>query len=60
MLVEAEVACPACGEPLSLAVDTTAGRRQSYYEDCAVCCRPMAVRVTCEPGALESLEVEPG
>ena len=60
MLVEAAVECPSCGEPLSLGVDTSAGRVQRYYEDCAVCCRPMAVRVVCEPGSLESVEVEPG
>jgi hypothetical protein len=60
MLVEAVVDCPACGEALSLGVDTSAGREQSYYEDCAVCCRPMAVRAVCEPGRVESLEVEPG
>ena len=60
MLVEAQVDCPACGELLSLGVDTSAGRVQRYYEDCAVCCRPIAVRAVCEPGCVESLEVEPG
>ena len=44
MNVEAE--CPYCGEPLELAVDEFGGRRQSYIEDCAVCCRPMEVRVS--------------
>ena len=43
MNVEAE--CPYCGEPLELAVDEFGGRRQSYIEDCVVCCRPMEVRV---------------
>lgn len=44
MNVDAE--CPYCGEPLELAVDEFGGRRQSYVEDCVVCCRPMEVRVT--------------
>ena len=44
MNVESE--CPYCGEPLELAVDEFGGRRQSYIEDCAVCCRPMEVRVS--------------
>jgi len=59
VVIEARVSCPACGEPLSLSVDTSGGREQSYYEDCAVCCRAMAVRVRCRPGRLEALDVEP-
>jgi hypothetical protein len=48
MNVESE--CPYCGEPLSLAVDESAGRRQAYVEDCVVCCRPIEVRVTVADG----------
>lgn len=48
MNVESE--CPYCGEPLSLAVDESAGRRQAYVEDCVVCCRPIEVRVTVTDG----------
>lgn len=44
--MEVETACPACGEPLTLLVDVSAGRRQSYVEDCEVCCRPMLIEVT--------------
>ena len=40
MIEEIIVQCPACGEPIALDVDTTAGAEQSYFEDCAVCCRP--------------------
>ena len=43
MTVDAE--CPYCGEPIALAVDTSGGRRQSYVEDCVVCCRPIEVKV---------------
>lgn len=57
MLVAADVNCPTCGEALSLAIDTLAGRDQRYYEDCAVCCRPMSVRAECEPGALVFIAV---
>ena len=39
-----ETDCPYCGEPLTLEVDEYGGRRQSYVEDCAVCCRPIEVR----------------
>lgn len=36
--------CPYCGEPVTLALDASAGE-QSYIEDCQVCCRPMVVVV---------------
>ena len=59
-LAEAEVSCPGCGEPVALTIDTSAGCAQRYYEDCAVCCRPMEVRVRCQPGELRSVAVEAG
>lgn len=43
-----EVACPFCGETEELFVDTGGSERQTYTEDCAVCCRPRVVHV--EPG----------
>ncbi len=42
------VACPFCGEAEEIAVDPGGGARQTYTEDCAVCCRPRVVHV--EPG----------
>ena len=42
--MQVEVSCPYCGEPLTLVVDETGGRRQTYVEDCAVCCQPIEVR----------------
>lgn len=41
---------------MTLLVDTTAGRRQTYVEDCWVCCRPMQVDVTVH--ALDEVDVE--
>lgn len=53
MLEFVDVHCPACGEPLELAIDPSAGS-QAYVEDCQVCCRPMLVRVAIgADGALE-------
>lgn len=49
--------CPACGEPLQLAIDTSAGP-QSYVEDCQVCCRPMTVRVRIDEDGTPSVDVE--
>jgi hypothetical protein len=42
------VVCPFCGEADEIAVDQGGGTRQTYTEDCAVCCRPRVVHV--EPG----------
>ncbi|HKO01701.1 MAG TPA: CPXCG motif-containing cysteine-rich protein [Thermoanaerobaculia bacterium] len=41
-----EVTCPYCGEPAELDVDDGAGSRQSYVQDCPVCCQPWQVEVT--------------
>lgn len=42
------VTCPFCGQTEELAIDLGGGRRQTYTEDCAVCCRPRVIHV--EPG----------
>jgi hypothetical protein len=57
LIEEATVECVSCGEPLTLAIDTTGGREQSYVEDCVVCCRPMEVRVVCRAGEVLSVHV---
>jgi hypothetical protein len=48
-LIETEIGCPHCGESFPLLVDTTQ-REQSLVEDCSVCCRPINLTITCEPG----------
>jgi hypothetical protein len=57
MIEEVIVDCPSCGEAMALDVDTTAGEQQSYFEDCAVCCKPMEVYVQCRPGRVLSISV---
>lgn len=42
MLPMQDIACPYCGEVISLALDGSAGG-QRYIEDCHVCCRPITV-----------------
>jgi hypothetical protein len=39
------VSCPYCGEEADLDVDTAGGPRQSYVQDCPVCCQPWQVDV---------------
>ena len=45
MLISETVDCPYCGEMNEIEVDPSAGRRQSYTEDCQVCCRPWVVKI---------------
>ena len=45
MLPTADIACPYCGEVITLVIDDSAGA-QRYIEDCQVCCRPMVVSVS--------------
>jgi len=43
--VEARFQCAGCGEWNQTTVDESAGRRQSYIEDCQVCCKPNLLRI---------------
>jgi transposase-like protein len=38
--------CPYCGEEVDLDIDDGGGSRQSYVQDCPVCCQPWQVEVT--------------
>ena len=38
--------CPYCGEEVDIDIDDTGGSRQSYVQDCPVCCQPWQVEVT--------------
>jgi transposase-like protein len=41
--------CPYCGEDVELDVDENGGSRQSFVQDCPVCCRPWQVEVRLDP-----------
>ena len=47
--------CAFCGEENDLTVDPSGGRRQTFTEDCTVCCRPIFFTVECEPGEVISV-----
>jgi hypothetical protein len=54
--------CATCGEQIDTTVDPSAGRSQSYVEDCQVCCRPNVLKVSLvtEDGELAAIiEAEP-
>ena len=42
---EESLYCPYCGETVELDIDEGGGSRQSYVEDCPVCCQPWQVIV---------------
>ena len=46
-------ACAGCGEWNETMVDESAGNRQSYVEDCQVCCKPNLLRVSWDAGGEE-------
>jgi len=37
--------CAGCGEWNETTVDESAGTRQSYVEDCQVCCKPNVLQI---------------
>jgi hypothetical protein len=37
--------CAVCGEENETFVEFSAGPRQTYVEDCAICCRPNILRI---------------
>ena len=42
---EASYVCDACGEDIVVPIDWSAGSRQSYVEDCPVCCNANLIHV---------------
>jgi hypothetical protein len=51
--VKASFQCAGCGECNFTSVDESAGRRQSYIEDCQTCCKPNLLRIEYDPAEQE-------
>jgi hypothetical protein len=45
--------CAGCGEWNETSVDSSAGMRQQYVEDCQVCCKPNILHVNWDTSAGE-------
>lgn len=45
--------CAGCGEWNETVVDLSAGTKQTYVEDCQVCCKPNVLRVEWDKSAGE-------
>ncbi len=46
LIEDTTIACPFCGESFAIEVDTEEGS-YTTIEDCAVCCRPLALTIRC-------------
>jgi hypothetical protein len=53
--VEYRFLCPHCGEEISMVLDLSV-RKQSYIEDCEVCCRPIRVTYVVEDGEVAEFD----
>jgi Cysteine-rich CPXCG len=49
--------CAFCGEENEILVDVSGGRRQSFTEDCTVCCRPNLITLVVDEDGDVELEV---
>ena len=49
--------CAFCGEENEIVVDVSGGRRQSFTEDCAVCCRPNLITLVVDEDGDVELQV---
>jgi Cysteine-rich CPXCG len=45
--------CAGCGEWNETTVDSSAGTKQSYVEDCQTCCKPNILHITWDMSAQE-------
>ncbi|MBI1803227.1 MAG: CPXCG motif-containing cysteine-rich protein [Ignavibacteriae bacterium] len=50
--------CAYCGEQNEIFVDPSGGYKQSYTEDCAVCCRPNVIHIIIYPNGTVTLTSE--
>jgi len=51
--VESGFQCAGCGEWNVTTVDASGGSKQSYVEDCQVCCKPNVLNVSWDMSAAE-------
>ena len=54
--VEHFFSCPYCFEEISMVLDLSVEGRQTYIEDCEVCCQPIEISFEAENSALVYFE----
>ncbi len=55
---EASYLCDSCGEVIEIPIDLSAGSRQSYVEDCPVCCNPNIIHIDIDEDGQPSVRAE--
>ncbi len=55
---EASYLCDSCGEVIEIPIDHSAGSRQSYVEDCPVCCNPNISHIDIDEDGQPSVRAE--
>jgi transcription elongation factor Elf1 len=55
--VEHSFICPYCGEAISMVLDLSV-RRQTYVEDCEVCCNPIEISYSVQDDELASFRAK--
>lgn len=50
--------CPHCFQEISMLVDLSVSK-QSYVEDCEVCCNPLQINLEIEEGQIAYFEANP-
>ena len=55
-LMRVSYSCAFCGEENDVFVDPSGGRRQTFTEDCVVCCRPNLITITVDEDGEIALE----
>ena len=56
-LKEISIECPYCGERLRLLIDCSV-TKQSYIEDCQICCKPMQIEVQVNSRGIPKVNVK--
>ena len=51
--MQAGFQCAGCGEWNETTIDSSAGSKQSYVEDCQVCCKANVLKISWASGAGE-------
>ena len=49
--------CPYCGEQISMVLDLSV-RRQTYVEDCEVCCNPIEITYAADDESITSFRAQ--
>lgn len=52
------VDCPHCWERISILADVSRNGRQTFVEDCEVCCHPLAFTLKVDNGEIFDVSVE--